>query len=110
MPSVGDKREGATPPPAPRGTSPTSPQRPQFRPGLGWILFFLVVLALNFFVTTRATQPPPRVRVPYSPFFLGQVKAGHVASITSKGTAIQGTFSRKERYGSSKATRLFKTE
>jgi antitoxin (DNA-binding transcriptional repressor) of toxin-antitoxin stability system len=30
--------------------------------------------------------------VPYSPFFLEQVRAGNVIEITSKGTAIQGTF------------------
>jgi cell division protease FtsH len=50
------------------------------------------------------------VRVPYSPFFLQQVTEGHVAAITSKGTAIQGTFSQPERYGKSKATKLFQTE
>jgi cell division protease FtsH len=48
--------------------------------------------------------------VPYSPFFLTQVRDGHVASITSKGTAIQGTFTQKERYGKSKPTKLFQTE
>jgi cell division protease FtsH len=50
------------------------------------------------------------VRVPYSPFFLQQVSDGHVVSITSKGTAIQGTFSKPERYQGSKATKLFQTE
>jgi cell division protease FtsH len=33
-----------------------------------------------------------------------------VVSITSKGTAIQGTFSKPERYQGSKATKLFQTE
>jgi cell division protease FtsH len=55
-------------------------------------------------------QPPSRVRVPYSPFFLQQVSAGNVAAITSKGTAIQGTFKHAERYAESKATTRFKTE
>jgi cell division protease FtsH len=50
------------------------------------------------------------VRVPYSPFFLQQVSDGRVVSITSKGTAIQGTFSKSERYNGSKATKLFQTE
>jgi cell division protease FtsH len=48
--------------------------------------------------------------VPYSPFFLQQVNQGHVVEITSKGTAIQGTFSRPESYRDSKATTRFKTE
>jgi cell division protease FtsH len=68
------------------------------------------VLALNVFITTRAMQPAERVRVPYTPFFLDQVRAGHVESITSKGTAIQGTFTRELRYQGSKPTRLFRTE
>jgi cell division protease FtsH len=110
MPPLGDNRETKTPPPAPRGTSPRTPDRPSFRPGPGWIVFFLVVLALNFFFTQRATEPASRVRVPYSPFFLNQVRSGHVKSITSKGTAIQGTFTQKQRYHRSKPTVLFKTE
>jgi cell division protease FtsH len=105
-----DNREGSSPPPAPRGSSPSGPQRPSFRPRPGWILFFLGLLALNFFFSTRAMQPASRVRVPYSPFFLRQVTAGHVASITSKGTAVQGTFTRPERYLKQKPTRLFATE
>jgi cell division protease FtsH len=59
---------------------------------------------------SRATQPPSRVRVPYSPFFLQQVSAGHVKEITSKGTAIQGTFTEKLRYAQSKPTMRFQTE
>ncbi len=50
------------------------------------------------------------MRVPYSPFFLQQVSDGDVASITSKGTAIQGTFKDEESYGDSKPTTKFKTE
>src|SRR5207244_5604771 len=49
-------------------------------------------------------------RVPYSPFFLAQVSAGHVKEITSKGTAIQGTFTQKEQYAKSKPTTRFQTE
>jgi cell division protease FtsH len=78
--------------------------------GRAWILFGLVLLALNFYFGSRATQPPSRVRIPYSPFFLDQVRAGHVKEITSKGTAIQGTFTRKERYAGSKPTTRFRTE
>jgi cell division protease FtsH len=58
----------------------------------------------------RATQPESRLRVPYSPFFLDQVTADHVKEITSKGTAIQGTFTQPESYQGSKPTTLFETE
>jgi hypothetical protein len=67
-------------------------------------VLFLALLALNVFFGSRATRPPSRVRVPYSPYFLGQVRARHVQSITSKGTAIQGTFTGKRRYRGSAAT------
>jgi cell division protease FtsH len=78
--------------------------------GRGWILFFLAALALNIFLSTRAAQPAARVRVPYSPYFLHQVETGHVAAITSTGTAVQGTFTRPQRYQKAHATRLFATE
>ena len=75
-----------------------------------WIAFFLALLALNLFLSTRATGPASRVRIPYSPAFLKQVRAGHVKSITSKGTAIQGSFTGKESYGGSNPTSLFSSE
>jgi cell division protease FtsH len=83
---------------------------PWFRPSRGWILFAVALLLLNFYLGSRAGQPPSRVRVPYSPFFLDQVKARHVKSITSKGTAIQGTFTQKLSYAGSKPTTRFRTE
>jgi cell division protease FtsH len=103
-----DQRQDKKAPPAPRGSSPGQPQRR----GLGrtWILLALLLLGLNFYFGSRATQPSSRVRVPYSPFFLSQVSAGNVEQITSKGTAIQGTFTKKVQYGKSKPTTRFRTE
>jgi cell division protease FtsH len=94
----------------PAGTPPTPSQPPRFRFNRWWIAFVLGLLVINFYSTTRATQAPSRVRVPYSPFFLHEVRAGHVNEITSKGTAIQGTFKKPERYQNSKPTTRFKTE
>ena len=51
-------------PPAPRGSSPTPPQLPRFRLSRRWILFALALLAFNFYLGSRATQPQSRVRVP----------------------------------------------
>jgi len=96
-------------PPAPRGSSPRKPP-PRFPVSRGWLLFALVLLGVNLYFGSRATQPPSRVRIPYSPFFINQVNAGHVKEITSKGTAIQGTFTVKQQYGKSKPTTRFKTE
>ena len=96
------------PPPAPRGSSP--PPQPRFQFSRRWILFALALLAFNIYFSSRAAEPSSRVRVPYSPFFLDQVKAGHVKEITSKGTAIQGTFTKQGRYAGSKPTTRFRTE
>jgi cell division protease FtsH len=111
MPVPRALRDGAdTPPPAPRGSSPTTHQRQWHRPGARWIGFFFALLALNLVITTHATQPAARVRVPYTPFFLDQISAGQVVSITSKGTAVQGTFTKPLSYNGAKATKLFSTE
>src|SRR6266480_5494085 len=84
----------------PRRTSRSSPA----------FVFAAVLLAFNFYFGVRANQPSSRVRVPYSPFFLDQVRASHVKQITSKGTAIQGTFTQKESYSGSKPTTRFRSE
>jgi cell division protease FtsH len=86
------------------------PPTPRFR--LAWWVAasFVALLLINYWAASQATQAQSRVRIPYSPVFLGDVQAGKVAAIRSKGTAIQGTFKRPERYGTSKATIRFKTE
>ena len=89
--------------------SPPKPQHPWRR--LGWriVLFALILFAINYWAASRATKPQTRVRVPYSPFFLQQVKSGNVAQITSKGTAVQGQLKQSVDFGN-KHARLFKTE
>ena len=107
--SGGNQRPATSPPGSPTPSKPEgSPRRPRIR--VAWIVFALALLAFNFWAGSRATQAPSRVRVPYSPYFLKQVSAGHVAEITSKGTAIQGTFTQKESYAKSKPTTRFRTE
>jgi len=54
-------------------------------------LAVLVLLAINLFVYTRAVTPQ-RVKIPYSPTFLTQLRDGNIASVTSTSLAIQGTF------------------
>ncbi|HUA03910.1 MAG TPA: ATP-dependent zinc metalloprotease FtsH [Solirubrobacteraceae bacterium] len=86
--------------PAPdgRGTpdehKPTPPHRLR-----GFWLFFLALLALNW-VLVLIGQPgsEPRVKVPFSPYFLNQVHNGQVKSISSKSGAIDGTFKSKVKY------------
>jgi cell division protease FtsH len=106
----GDQRQGSSTPPAPRGSSPSSPPPRRFAFGRNWILFLIGLLVLNIFLGSRAMREPSRVRVPYSPFFLQQVRDSKVKDITSKGTAIQGTFKEPETYKDSKPTTRFRTE
>ncbi|HEY4828588.1 MAG TPA: ATP-dependent zinc metalloprotease FtsH [Solirubrobacteraceae bacterium] len=102
--------------PAPdgRGTpdehKPTPPHRWR-----GLWLFFVVLLALNW-LSVLVFQPAgqPRVKVPFSPYFLNQLNAGQVSSISATSGAINGTFKAKVRYptNDTKATptTLFSTQ
>src|SRR5436190_9308731 len=88
---------------------PKPPQTPQPRIRVAWwvVASVIALLAINYYSATRATQAHPRVRIPYSPVFLQQVRNGNVDAIQSKGTAIQGTFKHGEKIGKSKPTKLF---
>jgi cell division protease FtsH len=102
--------------PAPdgRGMPDEHKPRPPHRLRAFWVVV-VVLLAINWIaVLMTQSSGQPRVRVPFSPYFLGQVQAGHVKEISSKGDTIEGTFTRKLVYppGSEKAkpTTLFSTE
>jgi cell division protease FtsH len=86
----------------------TNVQRPRFR--WWWILATLGLLAFNLWAGSRVMEEQPRLTVPYSPFFLEQVRDGNVAEITSKGTTVQGAFEQPKSYGDSQPTKEFKTE
>ncbi len=78
-----------------------------------WILA-LVLLALNFFLSSQLFGPPERLRVSYT-FFLDQVEEGNVESVTATGATIQGTFSSavadpSESVDSAVEFELFETE
>jgi cell division protease FtsH len=88
---------------------PQQASRPRFRWPI-WVAWILALLAINYWVASRAMRATPRIQVPYSPFFLQQVEAGNVKEIRSKGTAIQGTFAKPESYSGSKPAENFKTE
>jgi cell division protease FtsH len=82
----------------------------------GFWYFVLALIAVNW-LSVLFFQPSvgeERVTVPFSPYFLAQVKGGTVGSIASKGDTIQGKFKTKQRYPASdkKATptKLFATQ
>ena len=115
-PSSGNERARPALRPADPTRRPTSPAggattTPGGRPRLRWwLLALLGLLVINYWAGSRAMHAQSRTRIPYSPFFVQQIDAGNVSAITSKGTAIQGTFERPTVYNGSKPATRFKTE
>ncbi len=102
--------------PAPDGRGTPEDHKPPPPHRVRWFWMLLVVLlAVNWIGLLMANSSgQPRVTVPFSPYFLQQVQAGKVKSISSTGSTIQGTFTTKLRYppSDSKATptTLFSTQ
>ena len=74
--------------------------RPPRFPGGRWgiLVFVLVLLGLNWWISSNALAPSERVRVPYSPNFIQQVRDGNVKEISSTGASIQGDFRTEVTY------------
>ena len=102
--------------PAPDGRGMPEQHKPvpPHRLRMFWILVVLLLVVNWISVLAFQSTSEPRVKVPFSPYFLNQVDAGQVKSITSRGDTIQGTFATKLRYPPSDtkatATTLFSTE
>jgi cell division protease FtsH len=102
--------------PAPDGRGMPDPpaRRPPHRSrGFVWFVLALLLLNLGSVLLVRPAGQP-RVKVPFSPYFVSAVQAGQVASIASKGDTIQGTFKVAMRYPAAgpeaESTTLFSTE
>ena len=103
----------AGPPPwrvegAPPGHGADSPKKP--RPAwlrFGWMLVLL--LALNWVISSFLLAPPSRTAVSYT-FFTTQVTANNVSEITSTGDTIEGTFRKSTSYTPSGETKAESVE
>jgi cell division protease FtsH len=91
------------------------PRPPHRLRGFWW--FVVALLAINWLsvlIVKPATTGQARVTVSFSPFFLNQLQGGNVASISSKGDTIDGTFKAKVTYPptskTAKPTTLFATQ
>jgi cell division protease FtsH len=84
--------------PAPdgRGTQPAKP--PMFPRSRALLAFFVGLLVLNLLISFLTGAPPGRPRVPYQPFFLQQVEAGNVETITSREDSIEGELKKPKTY------------
>jgi cell division protease FtsH len=89
--------------PAPdgRGMPQQQPTGPPPHRTRGFLWFVLILIALNWLsvlLFAPSTNSEPRITVPFNPFFLEEVQAGQVKSISTKGDSVQGTFGTKLRY------------
>jgi cell division protease FtsH len=73
-----------------------APEPPRRQPRLWWLGVALFMIA-NYVVTQLFFQEEPAVAVSYT-FFKQQVTAGNVASLVSRGEAIEGEFRQPVRY------------
>src|SRR3954470_9070711 len=116
MPDEARAPDPRTPPPPPdpkRGNLRVSgaPERPAMLP-FGGRRFFLILLglfALNWLIVAVFAPPANKIKVPYNPTFLNQVRAGNVKEISATGNTIKGDFKKKVTYNKDSATR-FETE
>jgi cell division protease FtsH len=75
-----------------------------------YVVVIAVMLGLNYWAAHRVTQVT-RIRVPYSPFFLEQVRAGNVVAVTSTLSELQGDFARPTKPAGGSTTSIrFVTE
>jgi cell division protease FtsH len=94
----------------PEEHKPTPPHR------LPWFWIFVLLASLINWgaVLMLQSSGQPRVQIPFSPYFLHQVQAGQVKSLSSKGDTIKGMFKSKVVYPpesrTAKPTTLFSTE
>jgi cell division protease FtsH len=96
--------------PLPRDNGDERP--PRFRtPRMRILLVITALLAANYiFVALFAPGQVEPVRIPYSPTFLDQVRAGNVERISTTGATVDGRFKKEFKYGDADPTKAFATE
>jgi cell division protease FtsH len=75
-----------------------------------YAVLLVILLGVNYWGAHRVIQET-RIRVPYSPFFLEQVRADNVITVTSTASELEGDFKNATKpQGSSTASTHFVTE
>jgi cell division protease FtsH len=116
MPAQARAPDPRTPPPPPdpkRGNLRVSgaPQKP---PMLPWsprrfLGILLALLVLNWLIVAIFAPAEERIRIPYTPTFLEEVRDRNVKEISSEGDTVQGEFRREVKY-EDKEAKKFETE
>ena len=84
------------------------PAAPPFWRSRGFWIYVVVLLVLNYLISTIFFSGPPRITVPYTTF-LQQVENGNVKDLSAQGNSLQGDFKKRVSYGSAGGT-AFQTE
>src|SRR5215212_2718772 len=102
------ERQARTPLPRDDEDKKKSPMR---TPRMRILLIVVGLLAANYlFVALLAPGKVEPVRIPYSPTFLEQVRAGNVDRVSTQGATVDGQFKKEFKYGDAKPTKAFATE
>jgi cell division protease FtsH len=95
--------------------APSGPNRPLVPRSRRFAAILLGLLAVNFVIAFATSGPPKRSQVPYSPFFLSQLRAGNVQELSSRAETIEGKLRAGASFtppggGQPVRVELFKTE
>src|SRR5215213_7402031 len=91
------------PPPHPKGGNPKGSGAPKRQPMLPWaprrfITILLGLFVLNWVIVAVFAPPANKIKVPYNPTFLTQVRSGNVKEISASGNTIKGDFKKDVTY------------
>jgi cell division protease FtsH len=74
--------------------------------GRRFAAILLALFVLNYLLVAVFAPAPERIRVPYSPVFLDQVRKGNVKEISSQDVIVEGEFKKDVKFEGKEATRF----
>jgi cell division protease FtsH len=88
-----------------------APQKPPMLPWSGrrFLAILAVLFLLNWLIVAIFAPAEERIKVPYNPTFLAEVREGNVKEISSRGDTVQGEFRDQVKYEDEEA-KQFETE
>jgi cell division protease FtsH len=77
--------------------------------GRRFVVILVALFALNWLIVAVFAPGESRIRVPYNPTFLSEVRSNNVSEISSQGESVQGDFKKEVTYKGDKGKK-FETE